>query len=163
MILTNLFKRFCTELIIGLMKDLIGFLKQSSLNTQTFQLIDHYQEVIPWNYLWIKKSRKRTNTKNNNQKCFFWYHIRHTNSVKIHPGIITQKDKELANDLNYDRIKFSIDKKGFSKIEKKSNICINVFFMKIMYPFQSTFHIKSLKIQWICWLYLMKTSHNVCI
>ena len=46
LVLTNLFKKFCTGLITGLMKDLVGLLKQSSLNTLTFQLIDHYHEVL---------------------------------------------------------------------------------------------------------------------
>ena len=36
-----LFKKFCTGLIIGLMKDLVGLLNQSSLNTLTFQRTDH--------------------------------------------------------------------------------------------------------------------------
>ena len=40
-----LFNKFCTGLITGLMKDLARFLNQLSLNTLTFQLIDHYQEV----------------------------------------------------------------------------------------------------------------------
>ena len=30
----------------GFKKDLAGLLNQSSLNTLTFQLIDHYQEVL---------------------------------------------------------------------------------------------------------------------
>ena len=41
-----LFKKFCTELITGLMKDLAGLLNESSINTLTFQLIDHYQDVL---------------------------------------------------------------------------------------------------------------------
>ena len=40
-----------------------------------------------------------------------------------------QKDKELANDLDYDGIEFLVSKTFFSKIEMKNNICINV--MKI--------------------------------
>ena len=36
-----IFKKFCTGLIIGLMKDLVGLLNQSSLNTLTFQRTDH--------------------------------------------------------------------------------------------------------------------------
>ena len=32
--------------MFGLMKDLAGLLNQSSLNTLTFQLKDHYQEVL---------------------------------------------------------------------------------------------------------------------
>ena len=42
--------------------------------------------------------------KNNDQKCFLWCHARHINSVKIHPERITQADKKLANNLNYDGI-----------------------------------------------------------
>ena len=37
-----------------------------------------------------------------------------------------QKDKELVNDLNWESIEFSVPEKT-GKIEKKSNICINVF------------------------------------
>ena len=33
------------------------------------------------------------NVKNNDQKCFLWCHVRHTNPVKIHPERITKKDK----------------------------------------------------------------------
>ena len=63
---------------------------------------------------------------NNDQNCFLWCHVKHINPVKIHPERITQTDKELANDLDYDGIKFTVDKKDLSKIEKK-NICINVY------------------------------------
>ena len=59
------------------------------------------------------------NIKNNNQKCFLWYHVRHINIVKIHPERITQNDKNLANDLDYDRVEFPMQEKIFSKIEKK--------------------------------------------
>ena len=40
------FQEIDTGLITRLMKDLVRLLKQSSLNTLTFQLIDHYQEVL---------------------------------------------------------------------------------------------------------------------
>ena len=33
------------------------------------------------------------NVKNNDQKCFLWCHVRHTNPVKIHPERITKKNK----------------------------------------------------------------------
>ena len=56
-----------------------------------------------------------------------WCHVRHINLVKIHPEIITREDKKLINSLNYDRIEFPVQEKGFSKIEKEKNICINVF------------------------------------
>ena len=58
---------------------------------------------------------------------FLWCHVRHINPVKIHPERITQKDKKLVNDLNYDEIEFSVSEKKFSKLEMKSNICINIF------------------------------------
>ena len=54
------------------------------------------------------------NIKNNDQKCFLWCHIRHINTIKIHPERITQIDKKLVNDLNYDRIKFPVPKEDFS-------------------------------------------------
>ena len=37
----NLFKKFYTELIHGLIEDLVGLLNQLSHNTLIFQLIDH--------------------------------------------------------------------------------------------------------------------------
>ena len=64
------------------------------------------------------------NIKINDQKYFFWCHIRHINSIKIHSERITRKDKELADGLNYDGIEFPVDREDFSKIEKKGNICI---------------------------------------
>ena len=48
----------------------------------------------------------------------------------MHPERITQKDKELTNDIHYDEIKLPADKEDFSKIEKtkkKNNVCNNVF------------------------------------
>ena len=40
---------------------------------------------------------------------------------------IAQEDKKDINNLNYDGIEFPGQEKDFSKIEKKNNICINVF------------------------------------
>ena len=75
--------------------------------------------------------------KNNDQKCFPWCHIRHVNLVKIHPEKITQKNKEIINDLDYKEIEFSVPKKDFSKIEVKNKICMSVFSYeknKLTYP-----------------------------
>ena len=48
----------------------------------------------------LKSSKKGLfNIKNNDQKCFSWCHVRHSNPVKIHPGRITRKDKKLVNNL----------------------------------------------------------------
>ena len=43
------------------------------------------------------------------------------------PEEITQEDKELISNLDYDGIEFPVQEKDFSKIEVKNNICINVF------------------------------------
>ena len=40
---------------------------------------------------------------------------------------LQKKYKELANDHDYDEIEFRVEEKDFSKIETKTNICINVF------------------------------------
>ena len=73
------------------------------------------------------------NIKNNDQKCFLWCHVRHTNPVKIHPERITKTNKKLV-DLDYGGIKFPVDK-DFSKIETKNNICMNVYCYENKLPF----------------------------
>ena len=85
----------------------------------------------------IKRPKKGLiNIKNNDQKCFLWCHVRHINPVKIHPERITQNDKKLANDLDYDRVGFPVREKDFSKIETKNNIYINMFCYenKLIFP-----------------------------
>ena len=37
------------------------------------------------------------NIKNNDQKCFLWFHVRCINSVKIHLERITRNDRKIAN------------------------------------------------------------------
>ena len=51
------------------------------------------------------------NIKNNDQKCFLWCHVRHTNPVKIHPEKITKYDKKLVNDVDYDGVGFCARKR----------------------------------------------------
>ena len=76
------------------------------------------------------------NIKYNDNKCFLWYYIRHLNPQKINPERITKIDKEVMNDLNYEGIKFPVSKRDYCKIEKKNNICTNVFYYKkeLTYP-----------------------------
>ena len=45
----------------------------------------------------------------------------------MHPERIIKEDKNMINDLDYERIKFSVSKKDYCRIERQSNICINVF------------------------------------
>ena len=75
---------------------------------------------------------------------FLWCHVRHIKPSKKHPERIkevdkklvqdiansekiTQEDKELISDLDYDGIEFPVPQKKFCEIEVKNNICINVF------------------------------------
>ena len=51
------------------------------------------------------------NIKNSDQKCFLWCHIRHINRLKEHPERITNIDRKIACNLNYDKIKFSVEEK----------------------------------------------------
>ena len=70
------------------------------------------------------------NIKNKDQKCFLWCHVRHINPSKEHPERIrkidkklvkhitnpeeiTEEDKEFISDLDYDGIKFPVQKKRF--------------------------------------------------
>ena len=107
------------------------------------------------------------NIKNKDQKCFLWCHVRHINPSKEHPERIrkidkklvkhitdpekmTQEDKELISDLDYDGIEFPVQEKDFSKTEKRSIFVLMCLVMKMSWFFQFTFQIKNLKTQWIC-------------
>ena len=48
--LENSFQEILYMIDAGLMKDLAGLFNQSSLNTLTSRLIDHYQEVLTYAY-----------------------------------------------------------------------------------------------------------------
>ena len=70
------------------------------------------------------------NIKNINQICFLWCHVRHINSVKMHPEKITREDEKLLNSLNCDGIEFPVREKGFSRIEKRATFTLTCFVMK---------------------------------
>ena len=40
---------------------------------------------------------------------------------------ITKVDKRKINDLDYEGVKFPVPKKDYCRIERQSNICIDVF------------------------------------
>ena len=65
--------------------------------------------------------------KQKDKKCFLWCHVRHINPSKEHPERIKKTGKKIAEKLNCDGIEFSVQEKDFNKIEKKNNICINMF------------------------------------
>ena len=59
----------------------------------------------------IRISMKRLiNIKNNDNKRFRWCHIRNLNPLKIHPEKIRRADKNMINDLDYERIGFPVSK-----------------------------------------------------
>ena len=49
---------------------------------------------------------------------------------------LKKNDKKIAEKLDYDGTEFPVQEKDFSKIEKKNNICINVFCYenKLVFP-----------------------------
>ena len=47
------------------------------------------------------------------KKCFLWYQITHFNSLNKHPERILKTDKKIAEELNYDEIKFPVQEKDF--------------------------------------------------
>ena len=76
----------------------------------------------------LKHPRKGLiNIENEDQKCFLWFHVRHINPSKEHPGRIKKVDKKSSEKLDYSGIEFPVKEKDFDKIEIKNNICINVF------------------------------------
>ena len=97
--------------------------------------------------------------KNNDNKFFLWCYIRYLNSIKMHPKRITNADKKMVNDLDYEGIEFPVPKKDFSKTEKKNNIYINVFCYENKLTDPVYVQIKSLKIVWIFYWLVMKISH----
>ena len=76
------------------------------------------------------------NIKNNDNKCFLWCHVRHLNLNCVKPNIITKKDKEIAESLNYSSVDFPVSKKDYCKIEVLHKISVNVFCYenKMIYP-----------------------------
>ena len=64
------------------------------------------------------------NIKNNDNKCFLCYHIRHLSLVKTHPERITKEDRNMVDDLDYEGMRFPVSKKDYCKIERQNNSCI---------------------------------------
>ena len=55
----------------------------------------------------LRNSKKGLiNTKNKNEECFRWCHIRHLNPQIKYPERIKKEDKKMINELNYDGINF---------------------------------------------------------
>ena len=69
------------------------------------------------------------NIKNTNDKYFLWCHTRYLN-------LMTRKDREFVNKLDYEGINFPASKKDYCRIEMQNKICINVlcYENKLTYP-----------------------------
>ena len=76
----------------------------------------------------LKNSNKGLiSIKNNDNKCFRWCDSKHLSSVSKILNRITKEDKKLVSSFNYEGIEFLVSRKNYCKIEKQSNICINLF------------------------------------
>ena len=73
--------------------------------------------------------------------------LNRVNPSEEHPERVKKTDKKIAKKLDYNRFEFPVEKKDFSKIEVKNNVCINVFGYENGLAFQFKFQIKNLKTQ----------------
>ena len=104
--------------VIGLMKDLLEQLSNNPLSGSTY--IELPNE--------LKSSKKGLiNIKNNDNKCFIWYHIRHLNPLHKDPQRITKVDKKWLMILVIRILSFLYLTKMIKRLNKKNSICINVF------------------------------------
>ena len=86
------------------------------------------------------------NIKNSDNKCFFCYHIRLLNPLKIHPKKITKTDKNIVNDLDY---KNQIQKKIITRLSKRVTFAPMYFVMKTIQFILFMYQIKNLEATWI--------------
>ena len=68
----------------------------------------------------------------------------------------------MVSNLDYEGIKFPVSRKDYSRIEQKSNICINVFSYENNLLYLFIYQIKNLKIMIYYW-YQIKISHTMCL
>ena len=67
------------------------------------------------------------NLQNDDNECFRWCHVRHINPIKKDPQRITQKDRRIAQTLNYTGVTFPVTIRDMSRIEKQNKININAY------------------------------------
>ena len=76
----------------------------------------------------LRNSKKGLiNLENEDNKCFLWCHIRHTNPAKKDPQRVKISDKEFVQKLDYSGITFPVQIKDVGKIEKQNSINISIF------------------------------------
>ena len=94
--------------------------------------IVQYQPMKGSSYIQLPQELRNSakgliNLKNNDNECFRWCHIRHSNPQDKYPQRIKKVDKEYIDKLNYIGIEFPVTIKQLNKIEKQNEININVF------------------------------------
>ena len=67
------------------------------------------------------------NLQNDDNECFRWCHVRHINPDKKDPQRITQKDRKIAQTLDYTGVTFPVTIKDIGRIEKQNKININAY------------------------------------
>ena len=92
----------------------------------------------------------------------FWWHVRHIILVKIHPERITQNDKKLVNNLNYDGVEFLCEKKILARLKKRTVFALMCIVMKTGWFFQYTFQ-KTFETSMKLLLVIEKKIHITCV
>ena len=67
------------------------------------------------------------NIKNDDNQCFRWCHVRHINPLEHHNERITQKDRKIAQTLDYTGVTFPVTIRDMGRIEKQNKININAY------------------------------------
>ena len=67
------------------------------------------------------------NLQNDDNECFRWCHVRHINPIENNPQRITQKDRKIAQTLDYTGVTFPVTIKDMGHIEKQNKININAY------------------------------------
>ena len=76
----------------------------------------------------LRNSRKGLiNLQNDDNECFRWCHVRHISPDKKDPQRITQKDRRIAQTLDYTGVTFPVTIKDMGRIEKQNKININAY------------------------------------
>ena len=85
--------------------------------------------------------KRLVNIKNNESKCFLWCHIRHLNSLKIHPQKIVILIIQILNFLS--------PKKITARLNKRIIFALMYFVMEMIRCVLFIYQIKNLRNVWI--------------
>ena len=115
------FQTFCTELILGLMKDLFELMKDliNESVRREYVNIFIFSQLSGNRYIelscGLRNAMKNLININNGNKFSLWCHIRPLNPLKTDPEKITKAVKIMVNNLDYEGVDFLFSKKDFGK------------------------------------------------